>query len=270
MEYGRLEKLILLVGGATIALSMGTAVAAGSPEPIELFAQLMLFGVLAAAVRYGRRGGLVAAIVASTVYVVLRLDLVSGVPLTPTALLLIASRLLAYGIVGIAGGEVCGHIKYSLASVEGRSALDEWSRVYNERWAHKTLDQARGRFRRYGEPFSLVILTVSPSVLAGVRPSRQRALTRIAADRIRADIRMVDEVARLEDGRFLVIMPHTPSEGGQIVGTRLGEIVRKSLGVREEAVKVECLGLPGKESAMDGLITAITPDDLPLIEKNPS
>jgi hypothetical protein len=261
MEYERFERLILIVGGATIALSMGTALVSGSPEPVEVVAQLMLFGVLFAAVKFGRRGGLVAAIVASTIYVLARMNLMSGALPSTTAMLLVASRLLAYGLVGIAVGEACSRIKYSLASVEGRSALDEWSRVYNQRWALKTLDQARGRFRRYGEAFSLVVVTVSPSVMVGVRPSRQRTLTRLTADKIRADVRMVDEVARLDDGRFLVIMPHTPVEGGQVVGARLGTIIRAALGVRDEAVKIECLGLPGNESALDGLIGALSPDD---------
>ena len=140
MEYRRLERLILVVGGATIAVSMGTAMASGAPEPVELIAQLMLFGVLFAAVRLGRRGGLVAAIVASTLYVLLRLELVAAGSLTTTGFYLLASRLLAFGLIGIVGGEACSHIKYSLASVEGRSALDEWSRVFNQRWACKTIE----------------------------------------------------------------------------------------------------------------------------------
>ncbi len=262
MEYERFERLILIVGGATIALSMGTALASGSPESVEIVAQLMLFGVLVAAVKYGRRGGLVAAIVASTVYAVARMNLVSGGFPSTTAMVLVASRLLAYGLVGIVVGEACSRIKYSLASVEGRSALDEWSRVYNQRWAHKTLEQARGRFRRYGEAFSLVVVTISPSVMVGVRPSRQRTLTRLTADGIRADVRMVDEVARLDDGRFLVIMPHTPVEGGQVVAVRLGAILRRALGVRDEAVKIECLGLPGDDPKLDALINAIAPDEV--------
>jgi hypothetical protein len=235
--------------------------ASGAPEPVELIAQLMLFGVLFAAVRLGRRGGLIAAIFASTLYVVLRLELVAAGSLTTTGFYLIASRLLAFGLIGIVGGEACSHIKYSLASVEGRSALDEWSRVFNQRWACKTIEQARGRFMRYGEPFSLVILSVSPSVLTGLRASRQRQLTRLTADRIRSDIRMVDEVARLDDGRFLVLMPHTPVEGGRIVMNRLASIVVGALGVRDEAVRVECLGLPGAESDVDALLGALVCDD---------
>ncbi|PKQ17273.1 MAG: hypothetical protein CVT67_00210 [Actinobacteria bacterium HGW-Actinobacteria-7] len=261
MDYGRLEKFILIIGGATVAVSTGTALASGSPETVEIIAQLLLFVVLFAAVKYGRRGGLVAAISASTVYVLLRLELVADGTLSTTALYLLSSRLLAFGLIGIAGGEICGHIRYSLASVEGRSALDEWSRVFNERWAYKTLDQARGRFRRYGEPFSIVILTMSPSVMTGVRPARQRALTRLVADTIRSDIRMVDEVARLNDGRFVVIMPHTPVDGGNVVCVRLAGIVRKTIGARDEAVTVECIGMPGAEPTVDALIDSLAPED---------
>jgi GGDEF domain-containing protein len=266
MEFKRFEKLLLLVGAGIIIVSVGTAFTGGTPDLIEIVAQLLLFGVLFAAVKYGRRGGLVAAILASTGYVLLRIETVSASEPSLVALYLIASRLLAFGLIGVAGGEICGRIKYTLASLEGGTALDEWSRVFNGRWAYKTLVQARARSRRYGEPFSVVLVSVSPSVMADIRPSKQRALIRIAAEQIRSDIRMVDEVARLDDGRFVVVMPHTPADGGRVVMERLRIAVQRALAVRDESVRVECFGLPGDDAKMDALIETMSPVPVPAEE----
>jgi GGDEF domain-containing protein len=257
MTYKRFEQLVLILGGALIALSLGTALASGTPELPEIVAQLLLFGVLVAAVKYGRRGGLIAAIVASAIYLMMRVELVAEGPLTSTAFFIVFSRLLAFGLVGVAGGEACSRIRYSLATIEGGSALDDWSRVFNQKWAYKTLDQARGRFRRYGEPFSVVLITLSPAITANIKPSKQRAIVRSVADGIRADIRMVDEVARLDDGRFLVMLPHTPLDGGKIVADRLAGLTRKALGSRDEAIRVECLAVPANEPELDALINNI-------------
>ena len=62
----------------------------------------------------------------------------------------------------------------------------------------------------------MVLIAQAPSHNDGA-PTRQRAVVRTVANYLRGDVRMVDEVARLDDGRFLVILPHTRREGGRVV-----------------------------------------------------
>lgn len=259
MKFTRFEQLVLVIGTVTILGSLALSLINGeSPEMLEIVAQFMLIGVLVCAVFYGRRGGLIAAIVASGAYVLMRIPTLIEVPLTPTLAIVMASRILAFGLLGIVGGEACARIRYSMARLEGGSALDDWSRVFNEKFAHKEISQALGRFRRYGEPFSLVIITLSPSLFLDLKPGRQRTLVRGIADHVRGDIRMVDEVARLDDGRFVVLMPHTPAAGGQVVNDRLADLTRRVLGARDEAVKCRLLAVPDDESAIDGLIAGLS------------
>ena len=66
MKYTRFEELVLVIGGVTILGSIAVSYSGGPPELVAVTAQLMLFGVLVAAVRFGRRGGLIAAVVAAS------------------------------------------------------------------------------------------------------------------------------------------------------------------------------------------------------------
>jgi GGDEF domain-containing protein len=268
MKYTRIEQLALLIGGVAILGGIAFWVPRGNPAPVELVAQALLFGVLLAAVTYGRRGGLVAAIVASVLYVVLRLpDLTQG-QLTGAQLAVVVSRMLSFGLLGIVGGEVFMRLRYNLARLEGQSALDDWSRVYNQRFIHLEIARAQARHQRYGEPLSIVVVSVSSSVFAGFRPARQRTVVRGLADHIRADVRMVDEVARLADGRFVVVMPHTPRTGGLVVRDRLAAGVRAALGAREEAVAARCLALPEDAAAVSEFVASIAEEAVG--QSNPS
>jgi PleD family two-component response regulator len=174
-----------------------------------------------------------------------------------STLVMLLTRIGAYGLVGVVGGDVCTRIKYVFARYDDSNTIDDWSRVYNQRYASHALEQARGRFARYGEPFSAVVLTLSPSLTAELRPSRQRALVRGVANYLRGDVRMVDEVARLDDGRFLVLLPHTPREGGLVVTERLASGVRETLGAREESVRAMCYGAAEDAVALSTLAASI-------------
>lgn len=260
MTYTRFEQLVLGIGAAAILGSLALSLPAGDTDLVEVFAQVMLIGVLFAAVTWGRRGGMAAALVAAAVYVVARIPLLASGDITGPALVMLITRLLSFGLVGILVAESCARLKYALARLEGQSALDDWSRVYNQPYIHSELVQACGRFRRYQEVMSVVVVEISSSVLADLAPARQRTVVRGIAEHIRADVRMVDEVARADDGRFLALLPHTPKAGGVIVTERLVRGVRSAVGARDEAVRVTCLSLPEDETAIDALIASLAPE----------
>lgn len=255
MTHSRLEQLVLIIGSAAILGSLALAIPVGSePETIEVVAQLMLAAVLFAAVRHGRRGGTVAASLAAVIYVALRLPGFVAVPPTPLGLWLIAARVAAYGLVGIGGGEATHRLLYSLLELKDRSAIDEWSHALSEQFFARELEQALARSARYGEPFSLVLISISAALTSDLRPSRQRAIVRSVSNALRADVRMVDEVARLTDGRFAVLLPHTPKSGGAVACDRLVALTRTTLAARDEAVTAQLLGAPEDEGALRALL----------------
>ncbi len=244
MRYTRFEWLVIGVGGAAIAgstlFSFGAA-----PMIQEIVAQFLLFAVLAAAVHWGRKGGFYAALAASTIYLVLRIPLVldeQTLYLDVAALLVL--RVLSYGLVGILGGELCGRIKYVFARFEDSESIDEWSHVYNQRFTLRALDNVLGQYSRYETPFSVVIINISQRVLDGLQSAKQQSIVRGLANNLRNDIRLVDEIGRLDDGRFLIVLPQTPRDGGKVVADRLKQGSCRFLGAKDESISVTALGAP--------------------------
>lgn len=263
MPYRTFERLILIFGGGAILATLAVSYPSYRDVP-EVMAQIVLVGVLAGAVHWGRRGGLVAAVTACLLYFILRLPLlVRTGGLTLDVLVLLVTRFATYGMVGILGGELCQRVKYLFARLEGDSSIDEWTRVYNQNHAQLLLRNAIGQHVRYGNHFSVVLVCLAPALTAGLRPSRQRSLLRSAAGHIRGDVRLVDDVARLADGSFLVLLPSTPHAGASIAAERIRTGVRDILGAKDESVTVRVLGsendLPEIERFQASLVEACPP-----------
>ncbi len=261
MHISKFERLVLLLGASIVFATLAFTFTGNGPETAESVALIMLFIVLAVAVRYGRRGGLVAAVIASGVYILMRAPLLSSGPLSPAALTMVLAQLAAFGLVGIVGGELCARINYLIADLNDGSAIDEWSRVYNQKHAAASLTRALARFTRYGEEFSLLVVTLSDAVFADYSPAAKRKIIRGLANHIRTDVRVVDEVARLDDGRFAVMLPHTPKAGGEVVRARLTGGLQSALGSRDNTVKVVCLSVPDDDVSLTSLLAQIAPQD---------
>jgi GGDEF domain-containing protein len=259
MNYRAFERLVIGAGVVTIIASVLISLASNgwSGWP-NLISQLLLLPVLIVAVHYGRRAGLFAALVASAVFVILKTPVLSALGGVSTSdLAMIAYTIAAFGLVGIVGGDICGRVKYLFARYDQSATIDDWSLVYNQRRAAQLIENARQRFSRYGEPFSVIEIAPAPALLSGLRPTRQRAMVRSVANHIRGDVRMIDEVARLDDGRFLVILPHTARDGGLLVSERLVEGVCRTLGAEDELVSSRCYSAAEDELEIDSLEASI-------------
>jgi diguanylate cyclase (GGDEF)-like protein len=244
MRYRWFETIVLIVGGAailgSILLSFGATLIVE-----EVIAQLLLFAVLVGAVHWGRNGGFIAASLASLVYIILRIPLVVQTEgLSGDVAMLILVRVLTFGLVGVVGGELCTRIKYVFAKLEDSSSIDDWSQVYNQRFITRALESSHGQFERYETAYSVVLIHLDPRLLQELRASKQKALVRAVANCIRNDIRLVDEAGRLEDGRFVVILPHTPGDGADVVADRLSKGVSDTLGAKEDSITAQVLAAP--------------------------
>lgn len=261
MKYSRFEALVLVVGIGAVA---GSVLFSFQSAPVaeEIIAQALLLGVLLGAVHWGRSGGSIMALAASVIYIAMRLPLVigaHGLSLDIATLLII--RVLTYGLIGIVGGELCNRIKYIFARLEGSSSIDEWSQVYNERFIYRALMAASGQQARYDTPYTVVLIKVAASVMDDLRAAKQRTLVRGVAGHIRGDIRLVDEAGRLDDGRFIVVLPHTPKDGGRIVAERLNAGVARVLGARDESVTTTVLGTPDDLDELAVLRDSLKPEE---------
>ncbi len=210
--------------------------------------------VLVGAVHWGRNGGFFAAVAATLLYILIRIPTFLADGLTSPVLELIVIHTLAYGLVGILGGELCIRMKYIFASMEDANSLDHVTHVFNERYLSCRLEKTIGEHERYGSHVSLVLLMLDPALYLPLRKLKQRELLLSVAFHIRNTIRLVDDLGRLNDGRFLLILPNTPREGGEITADRMRASVRELLGARDESITVEVLGTPDDLCEMKGFL----------------
>jgi len=222
--------------------------------------QLLILAVLAAAVHWGRDGGSVAAFAATLTYVITRIPMLSEQGLTKNIFSMIATRVIIYTLVGIVGGDIFGRLKYIIAQLEGSAMLDDVTQVYNRRYCGQTIKNGLGQFTRYQVPFSIAVVGLSPGLFAELRPSRQRSLLRGVASHIRNNIRLVDDVGYIGDGRFVVIFPQTPGSGASVASDRIRAGVRDHIGAKDESVTATPLAVPGDAATMCDLARSLDPD----------
>ncbi len=260
MKYSRFETLMILLGAVVIlgSLLLGPPVLSAGYW-VEGVGQFLILVVLAAAVHWGRDGGSVAAFAATLVYVITRIPLLNEQGLTKNILAMIATRVIIYALVGIVGGEIFGRVKYIVAQLEGSTMLDDTTQVYNRRYCSATLKNGLGQFQRYQVPFSIAVVSLTPGLFADLRPSRQRTLLRSVANHIRNDIRLVDDVGYLGDGRFLVIFPQTPGTGAAVASDRIRSGVRDLVGALDESITATPLAVPGDAAAICDLARSLDP-----------
>lgn len=259
MKYSRFELLMTTLGGLVVIGSVFLGSSASTVAWQEIVAQLLIIIVLAAAVHWGRDGGSIAAFAAILGYVLMRIPLLKELGPSNTLVVMISTRSVVYAIVGIVGGEFFGRIRYLFAHLDGNSMLDEYTLVYNRAYCAQALKSGLGQYQRYETPFAIAILSLAPGLLADLRPSRQRTLLRGVASTIRNDVRLVDDVGYLGDGRFLIMLPQTPKPGAKTASDRIRTSVRDLVGAKDESVSATPLGCPGDSAAICDLARSLDP-----------
>jgi GGDEF domain-containing protein len=241
MDYSRFERLTIGVGAVAI-MATATFSLYPAPDAIELVAQLLVLAVLVGAVRWGRRGGTFTAVVATVAYILMRIDWVASASLAPEFSRLVLMRAASYGLVGIAGGEACTRIKYAFARSQDDLAIDPTSRVYTADFITRMVRTAVVSFRRYGAPFSVIIVEVDGSVTSGLRAGKTDSVVRAIATYLRSELRLVDDIGRLRNGSFLVLLPQTGHVEAEGVSARLASGLRDSIGIADGAIRTHVFG----------------------------
>lgn len=258
MKYSRFEMLAFALGTAAI---VGSAFVPATAQviPAEFAAQLLMIIILAGALHWGRNGGFITALIAIAIYVGMRYDVLVSEGLSVDMITMIVSRAVAYTVIGLAGGELAGRIKYVLTRVERETMIDPVTRVYSTRYAGRAIASAIGQFRRYQTPCSIVLLTVSPKLWSDLKPSRMNSLMRKVASYIRNDVRLVDDVAYRGNGGFIVILPSTGAEGAAVATERLRRGVVSAIDSEDTAIAARILTCGIDDEALDELATALAP-----------
>ena len=131
------------------------------------------------------------------------------------------------GHLGGAFNAMAEKLARSQKALEDLSIHDGLTGLYNYREFHRRLTDEVRRSRRYGRPFSLLILDVDGfkavndtyGHLAG--DGTLKALAAL----IRQEVRPMDEVARYGGEEFAILLPETPGPGALAMAERIRDIV---------------------------------------------
>jgi diguanylate cyclase (GGDEF)-like protein len=228
MKYSRFESLAFILGLGIVGVTTFALIRAHQELP-EIIGQILLLFVLLGALHYGRNGGIVTFLIASTIYLLLRLPMISTSGLEGSTGYIVI-RLLLFALVGILGGEITSRIKYVLLSFEHHDYVDPVTLLYNARFFGSLVNKSIAHYDRSKKPFS--ILTVEMYEIAlGNQPSLKDKRLQEIGKAIRNNLRVLDEVGRTNDREISVILVDTPREGAEIVKERmlvvLGRLVKQ-------------------------------------------
>jgi diguanylate cyclase (GGDEF)-like protein len=103
------------------------------------------------------------------------------------------------------------------------ASLDELTTLYNRRELNRCFKDEQERFRRFGQPFSLLLLDIDHFKAVNDKYGHQigdRVLKDVA-NKIRDGIRSIDVPGRFGGEEFAVILPNTKAEGAYVIAERL-------------------------------------------------
>jgi GGDEF domain-containing protein len=240
VDYSRFERLAIGVGVIAV-IGTATLSLVSQVDPIELAAQLLLLAVLVAAVRWGRRGGTLAGIGAMVAYVALRSLTIPTQGITALFVTLLAARTIAYLSLGVLGGEACDRIRVAFALAKDARAFDESSAAYTPKFLSRRITESVSSYERYNEVFSVVVIGVDGRAIPGAKSAHATEMVTSIVDRLRAGLRLVDEVGRLPWGAYALVLPHTASAGAHVVADRLRADLREGLGIADESITLRVL-----------------------------
>ena len=264
-RYSIFELLVLIFGAGTLF-----ALVFMSPRQatVELIAQLLLVPIFVGILHYGEKGGIATFLFAAAVYLVMRAPDLMKMGLIAPIMQLILLRVLVYGIVGIGGGIICSRIKYFFARLEQLGFIDEVTGLYNADYLGQLIERYAQGFERYGSVFSVVTIGIESK--PDERPKRAafgRELRGVGLS-IRDSIRAVDEVGRISDAAFGLILPNTNASGAVIASERLQKLtancLRKQsrlaegrLSKADPEINVDIYEYPKDEESLKGLLKSL-------------
>ncbi|MHB0977248.1 MAG: nucleotidyl cyclase domain-containing protein [Candidatus Aquicultorales bacterium] len=242
-RFRRYEILITLAGSLSIVVSAVVSFLRGG-DIFDFLGQLLIIPVLLASLHYGRTGGIVAAVIASLVFLTAegaQVDIVSPA----TLMRLFGIKTLGYFIVGFVGGEAMNAVRFYFARSGGTGGVDPGSGLYVADFITGMIEKAVFLYERYSAVFSLVVLELDGKALAQAPAfQRDRYLAELG-NLFKANLRIVDEIGRLDDYAFAILLPYTELRGAQAAAERIGMKVAEYYGLPlRELVSIRVYGVP--------------------------
>jgi GGDEF domain-containing protein len=261
LGYVKARRLLVLAGVLVLGV-VALTMYARSVDTVEVVATLLFLPIFLAFVYRGVVGGVIAAVVATGIYIALRspaIDAIGADEFTG----LIVSRASAYLIFGAVGGWAMQVLEGSLEKLELYDEIDDETGLYNARHLLQQTDLEMARAARYQTLFSAVELDFPAAPLNGLKARQRRQVLRDLGRQLREGARNVDHVIHAHDGtthRLVAILPETAGEGAEVFRGRFQEKVSGFLTDRGAALDVasvqsRSVTFPGNEEGLEALRT---------------
>jgi predicted signal transduction protein with EAL and GGDEF domain len=256
----RRARLLLVFAGLGILSVVTIIMYVRSVDTVEVVATLLFVPIFLGFLFFRVPGGLIAAVGASVVYVVLRLPAIEAVGFAEFAGL-IMSRCFAYLVFGLLGGWSNQVLEDSLDKLELYDEIDDATGLFNARAFIQDTELEVARAARYETLFSISVVDLPVGPIAALGRRRHDAILRGLGRRLADSVRNVDRVAHARDDSsriFAAILPETSARGGEMLSERLADAVHGFLvsqGVEIERAKVShrTITVPGDEEALSAL-----------------
>jgi GGDEF domain-containing protein len=230
MGYRR-ARLLLLVLGVVVLLVVAVVTYIRRVETVEVTATLLFIPIFVALVLWKIPGGLIAGLLATGAYALLRLPAIELVGVGPF-LGLIVSRAVAFLLFGLLGGWAARELEATIRKVDLYDQIDDATGLFNARFFLEHTDMEMSRSQRYHTIFSVCLVDVPARVIDSLpRRKADRALVQLGRV-VRAAIRTVDRAVHARADsllRIAVVLPETGREGASVFTGRLAEAVSSFL-----------------------------------------
>ncbi len=252
MEYKGFQRTMAFFGVLLILIS--TALVAVSTRNLqEIVGQLLFFLILFGALWYGKRGGIITAILSTAVYLsfhfptFLSMGWSKGLEVVGP---LIIVRAAIYLVAGALGGEIFFRIKQFMIEAGRQEFVDRETKIFNSTYFGNLVNLEAKKFERYNTISSILVIKLDPDSMIAYMEETKTPGMKYIADGLVGNVRLVDEVGRIDKNTFAVILPFTPREGAEVVAKRLVSITTSRVGY-DDSVDFEILSLPADKDGFD-------------------
>jgi hypothetical protein len=163
---------------------------------------------------------------------------------------LILVRAAIYIVSGALGGEIFFRIKQFMIEAGKQEFVDNETKLFNKSYFGTLVNLEAKKFERYKTISSILVIKLDGTVMSEYMGEPKTPGMKYIADGLVGNVRLVDEVGRISQNEFGVILPFTPRDGAEVVAKRLVSISTSRVGY-DDSVTYDILSLPADKEAFD-------------------
>lgn len=252
-RYQRLVIVFVFLGLALVFLTSLVFFVRGFL--LEAYAQLLFIPILFGVIYWGKKGGILSALISGLGYIVLFYFF--GRPQEPrAAMVFIALRFGFFLLMGIVGGILFDLFKEVIKEIEERILLDGYTGLFTTRYFITAIRKEIDRARRYEKQFSVALYRIKTDDASQKKVSPRKVIKELA-EVFKKEARVVDTMAVCSRNEIGIVLPEIDAKGCEGFVTRIDTKISpifKELGLDKDLIEVDQLTYPDNDKLLEELI----------------